>query len=86
MRKLMYLFSLALGLFVFPSCNYIKLNCKDCSCKQTISQTGVDDIIKYVEISSVCDQDLEGTTTFTQPSIDGSEQTVVQSCECRRAK
>ena len=81
MRKLMYLLPLTLGLFVFSSCG----KCKDCSCTQTISQTGVDDFTQSVEFTDVCDEDLdaiEGTTTFTQ-GVPGFEQTVVQSCECK---
>ena len=55
MRKLMYLFPLALGLFVFSSCS----KCKDCSCTQTISQTGVGDFTQSVEFTDVCDEDLD---------------------------
>lgn len=81
MQKLLYFIPLALGLFIFSSCR----KCKDCSCTQTISQSGMGDITQSVEFNNVCDEDLDaidGTTTFTQ-GFAGFEQSVVQSCECK---
>ena len=65
----------------FSSCQ----KCKDCSCPQIISQTGMPDVTQVVEINDVCDQelnDIEGTITFTQ-SVGGVSQSVEQTCECQ---
>ena len=70
-----------LFLCVFSSCK----QCKDCSCSQVISQTGMIDVNQDVEFTDVCDDDLEeieGTITFTQTVGDVS-QTVEQSCDCK---
>ena len=65
---------------VFSSCK----KCKDCTCQQTISQTGMPDVNQTVEMEGVCDEDLEeieGTSTLTQ-NVGGINQTVVQTCDC----
>tara|TARA_B000000441_G_C21553826_1_gene238856 strand:+ start:425 stop:670 length:246 start_codon:yes stop_codon:yes gene_type:complete len=66
--------------FVFSSCK----KCKDCTCSQVISQTGMADMNQTVQMDNVCDEDLdevEGTTTITQ-NVAGINQTITQTCEC----
>ena len=80
MKKITLLLTLFLCLFVFSSCK----KCKDCSCSQVVSQTGMPDINQTVEITDVCDEDLEeieGTTTITQV-VDGFTQNIEQTCDC----
>ena len=80
MKKITLLLPLFLCLFVFSSCK----KCKDCSCSQVVSQTGMPDINQTVEITDVCDEDLEeieGTTTITQ-IVDGFIQNIEQTCDC----
>jgi hypothetical protein len=81
MQQLRFLLPLALCLFIFSSCQ----KCKDCSCSQIVSQTGMPDVNQNIEINDVCDEDLEdieGTITFTQTE-GGVEQSVEQSCDCK---
>jgi hypothetical protein len=80
MKKITLLLPLFLCLLVFSSCK----KCKDCSCSQVVSQTGMPDINQTVEITDVCDEDLEeieGTTTITQV-VDGFTQNIEQTCDC----
>ena len=80
MKKIFYLLPI-LFLFIFSSCQ----KCKDCSCSQVISQSGMPDVTQDVDFNNICDDDLEeieGTITYTQ-SVAGISQTVEQSCECK---
>lgn len=80
MKNLFYLLPV-LFLLVFSSCK----KCKDCSCSQIISQTGMPDVTQEVEFNDVCDEDLEeieGTITYSQ-SVAGVSQSVEQSCDCK---
>ena len=80
MNKIFYLFPI-LCLFIFSSCQ----KCKDCSCSQVISQSGMADVSLDVQFNDVCDEDLdeiEGTITFTQ-SVGDISQSVEQSCDCK---
>ena len=68
------------ALFAFSSCQ----KCKECSCSQTVTQTGMADFQQTVELGELCGEDLEaveGTTTFTQ-SVMGIEQSIEQTCTC----
>ncbi|MGB2138420.1 MAG: hypothetical protein ACPHVP_06060, partial [Flavobacteriales bacterium] len=59
--------------------------CKDCSCSQVISQSGMPDVTQDVQFNDVCDEDLdeiEGTITYTQ-SVGDISQSVEQSCDCK---
>ncbi|MAD12696.1 MAG: hypothetical protein CMC04_08255 [Flavobacteriaceae bacterium] len=80
MKKILFLLPV-LFLCIFSSCK----KCKDCSCSQVISQTGMPDVTQDVDFNNICDDDLEeieGTITYTQ-SVAGISQTVEQSCECK---
>lgn len=80
MNKIFYFFPF-LCLFIFSSCQ----KCKDCSCSQVISQSGMPDVTQDVQFNDVCDDDLdeiEGTITYTQ-SIGDISQSVEQSCDCK---
>tara|TARA_B100000963_G_scaffold197300_1_gene171695 strand:+ start:176 stop:418 length:243 start_codon:yes stop_codon:yes gene_type:complete len=80
MKKIFYLLPFTL-LFILPSCK----KCKDCSCSQVVSQTGVPDFNQDVQLNDVCDEDLEeieGSITFNQ-SVGGVTQTVEQTCDCK---
>ena len=80
MKNIIYFFTIAF-LICFSWCQ----KCKDCSCSQIISQTGMPDVTQVVEINDVCDQelnDIEGTITYTQ-SVGGVSQSVEQTCECQ---
>ena len=80
MKKILFLLPV-LFLCIFSSCKI----CKDCSCSQVISQTGMPDVTQDVDFNNICDDDLEeieGTITYTQ-SVAGISQTVEQSCECK---
>ena len=80
MKKIFYLLPFAL-LFILPSCK----KCKDCSCSQVVSQTGIPDFNQDVQLNDVCDEDLEeieGSITFSQ-SVGGVTQTVEQTCDCK---
>ena len=79
-KKIIFPFLVVLFLGLVSSCK----KCKDCTCQQTVSQTGMPDINQTVEMNNVCDEDLdeiEGTTTVTQ-AVGGINQTIVQTCEC----
>jgi len=79
-KKIILSLFIVLCVGLFSSCK----KCKDCTCQQTISQTGMPDVNQTVEMEGVCDEDLEeieGTTTVTQ-TVGGMNQTVVQTCEC----
>ncbi len=70
-----------LCLFIFSSCQ----KCKDCSCSQVISQSGMPNVTQDVQFNDVCDEDLdeiEGTITYTQ-SVGDISQSVEQSCDCK---
>lgn len=80
MKKITLLLPIFLCLFVFSSCK----KCKDCTCSQVITQTGVPDVTQTVEITDVCDDELdevEGTTTLTQV-VGGVTQNIEQTCDC----
>ena len=80
MKNIIYLFLISF-FFFFSSCQ----KCKDCSCSQVISQTGMPDVTQVVEVEDVCDEeleDMEGTITYTQ-SVGGVTQSVEQTCECQ---
>ena len=71
---------LLLFFFIFSSCK----KCKDCSCSQIISQSGMADVTQNIEFTDVCDEDLEdieGTTSITQ-TVGGFTQNVEQTCVC----
>ena len=79
-KKLILPFLVVLCLGLISSCK----KCKDCTCEQTISQTGQPDMNQTVQMDNVCDEDLdemEGTTTVTQ-NVGGVNQTIVQTCNC----
>jgi hypothetical protein len=79
-KKLILPFLVVLFLGLISSCK----KCKDCTCEQTISQTGMPDMNQTVQMDNVCDEDLdemEGTTTVTQ-NVGGINQTIVQTCNC----
>ena len=78
--KIFYLLFISF-LFIFSSCQ----KCKDCSCSQVISQSGMQDVTQDIQINDVCDEDLdeiEGTITFTQ-NVGDISQSVEQSCDCK---
>ena len=78
--KKIYLISAGVFLFAFSSCQ----KCKDCSCSQTVSQTGMSDFQQTVELGELCGEDLEdveGTISFTQ-SVAGVQQSIEQTCDC----
>jgi hypothetical protein len=80
LKKIIFPFFIVLLLVPFISCK----KCKDCTCQQTISQSGMPDLNQTVQLGEVCDEDLEeteGTSTVTQ-NVGGFNQTVTQSCEC----
>ncbi len=80
LKKIIFPLFILIFIGLFSSCK----KCKDCTCQQTISQTGMPDINQTVQLEKVCDEDLEeteGTTTVTQ-NVGGINQTVTQSCEC----
>ena len=68
MKNLFYLLSIFMCLFVFSSCK----KCKDCTCSQIVSQTGVPDVNQTIELEEVCDEDLD--------EIDGKTITINQTC------
>ncbi|MBL6657644.1 MAG: hypothetical protein ISP73_03455 [Flavobacteriales bacterium] len=80
MKKITFLLPLFICFFVFSSCK----KCKDCSCSQVVSQTGMPDVNQTIEINDVFDEDLEeieGATTITQV-VDGFTQNIEQTCDC----
>ena len=80
MKKIFYLLPI-IFLFIFSSCQ----KCKDCSCSQVISQSGMPDVTQDVQFNDVCDEDLdeiEGTISYTQ-SVGNISQSVEQSCDCK---
>ena len=56
MKKIFYLLPI-IFLFIFSSCQ----KCKDCSCSQVISQSGMPDVTQDVQFNDVCDEDLDET-------------------------
>lgn len=79
-KKIIFSIFIILCVGVFSSCK----KCKDCTCTQLVSQTGMPDVTQTVQMDNVCDEDLdeiEGTTTVTQ-SVGGMNQTIVQTCDC----
>ena len=59
--------------------------CQDCTCSQTISETGMPDVNQTITIEDVCDDDLDnvqGTTSYTQTGVGGGTANVTQTCDC----
>tara|TARA_Y100000385_G_C12853931_1_gene534358 strand:- start:285 stop:536 length:252 start_codon:yes stop_codon:yes gene_type:complete len=80
LKKIIFPLFVLIFIGLFSACK----KCKDCTCQQTISQTGMPDVNQTVQLEKVCGEDLEeteGTTTVTQ-NVGGINQTVTQSCEC----
>lgn len=69
-------------LFVFSSCK----KCKDCTCSQIVSQTGVPDVNQTIELEEVCDEDLDeidGKTITINQTVGGFDQSIEQTCDCK---
>lgn len=65
--------------------SYSVKKCKDCSCSQLVSQTGISAFNQDVQLNDICDEyleEIEDSITFTQ-SVGGITQTVEQTCECK---
>ena len=80
LKKIIFPLFVLIFIGLFSACK----KCKDCTCQQTISQTGMPDVNQTVQLEKVCGEDLEeteGTTTVTQ-NVGGINQTVTQSCKC----
>lgn len=59
--------------------------CQDCTCSQTISETGMPDVNQSITIEGVCDDEIDnvrGTTNYTQLSVTGGTASVTQNCDC----
>ena len=59
--------------------------CRDCTCSQTISETGMPDVSQSITIEGVCDDEIDnvqGTTNYTQLSVTGGTASVTQNCDC----
>ena len=82
MKNLFYLLSIFMCLFVF----FFFLKCKDCTCSQIVSQTGVPDVNQTIELEEVCDEDLDeidGKTITINQTVGGFDQSIEQTCDCK---
>lgn len=82
MKKTIYFLPILMCLFVFSSCK----KCKDCTCSQIVSQTGVPDVNQTIELEEVCDEDLDeidGKTITINQTFEGFDQSIEQTCDCK---
>ena len=80
MKRLTYLHIFFICSFILYSCQ----KCKDCSCTQVASQSGMPDVTQTFEITDVCGEELEAmeqTTVITQ-TVGGITQEIEQTCDC----
>lgn len=80
MKSINYLLIFLFCSFILYSCQ----KCKDCSCTQVASQSGMPDVTQTFDMTDVCGEDLEaieGTTTITQ-TAGGITQEIEQTCDC----
>ena len=81
MKKLAIILPSILCVTLISSCQ----KCQDCTCSQTISQTGFPDVNQTITIEDVCDEDIDdvqGTTSYSQTGVGGGMANVTQTCDC----
>ena len=81
MKKLAIILPAIFCISLMSSCQ----KCQDCTCSQTISETGFPDVTQTITIQDVCDEDIDdvqGTTSYTQTGAGGGMASVTQTCDC----